>query len=145
MKTFAWSFCSSLPSSHRSQSSRLAPLCRRSRNPETRANSYRFGNKKSVAALQWAIYLMTWALRCEMKRADEDYTGLSRGVSLLATSTPSVQKKVGLLVLSTPRLYTKHMKLVFRMDAFNVCLVAIGSCQGSGGETRGLYGRRRSR
>ena len=36
-----------------------------------------------------------------MRRAEEDYTVLSPGVSLPATSTPSVQRKVGPVVFST--------------------------------------------
>lgn len=36
-----------------------------------------------------------------MKRAEEDYTGLSPGASLPGTSTVLVQRKVGLPVLST--------------------------------------------
>lgn len=36
-----------------------------------------------------------------MKRAEEDYTELSPGVSLPATSTPLVQKKVGLVRIVT--------------------------------------------
>jgi hypothetical protein len=41
-----------------------------------------------------------------MRRAEEDYTGLSLGVSLPATLTASVQRKVGLVVFSTYPQYT---------------------------------------
>lgn len=38
-----------------------------------------------------------------MKKAEEDYTGLSLGVSLPGTSTQLVRKKVGSVILSTYR------------------------------------------
>lgn len=72
-----------------------------------------------------------------MRKAEEDYTGLSLGVSPPATSTPSAQRKVGLVLFST---YPSVCELVFRMGAFDVRLLAIGSCQGSDSETRRLYG-----
>ena len=43
-----------------------------------------------------------------MRRVEEDYTRLLLGVSLLATSTPLVQRKVGLVIFST---YPQSMNL----------------------------------
>lgn len=78
-----------------------------------------------------------------MKRVGEDYTALLLGDSLPATSTPSVQRKVGLVALSPNGQRTTFF--FSRMGAFDICVLAIGSRQGASSETRGLYGRRRPR
>lgn len=67
-----------------------------------------------------------------MKRAEEDCTGLSLGVSLPGTSTLLVQRKVSLVIFSTHR---SKCEFVFRMDTLDVRFLAIGSRQDSGSET----------